>query len=401
MNLNKMKNTGSFFLLFLISINCISLPDSLSSDALRSMVGKLKKHRSVSYRINYFFKYFSDADTLNFKADCSLIRTTEDSLFNGIFWVRTSDSLEKYYNGHSIFSINNNSRTITEYQAPARNRWTLKDRHVEDLIKTFFLKPDFLIEIIKDTVNLINAIDTIVLGKEYIIVSVLFPDEVPFNQDKWRIWIYKDEGTIKRITWHIMFQNNCQYTQWDFDDYKFDTDTREGLAGNFLELYMSYKTEVYVEKQDDTGIIIQKGENAPDFSGKYYPDSTGFRLSDLKGKLVLLDFWFMSCYPCILSIPHLSKLLSEYENRGLVVIGIDYVDRNIKEKSKLNEFIRLNKMNYPIVFVDKEISDMFHVKAFPMLYLLNKNQIVIFSQRGFQADMYNQIKRVIEEELDH
>lgn len=394
-----MRKTVLLLLVSFCSIFSFGLTDSLSQEILCRTKAELKKHTSVSYRINYLFKYFSDKDTFQFNADCKLIRIPEDSVFKGIFWVKTSDSLEKYYNGSSIYSINNQSKTITEYQDAAKNRWALKDRHTEDLIRIFFLKPDILTEISTDTLNQIYSKDTTVSGRVYRIITILFPDELQFKHSTWRIWIRKNDAGIERITWQITFQNNCQYTEWNLYDLRYDSPACAGLSEKFTELFKSYKTEVYAEKMALATSEIQKGERAPDFSGKYYPDSTEFRLSVLKGKLVLLDFWFMSCYPCILTIPELSKLMSEYGNRGLVVIGVNNADRNAKGMAKLPGFIKINGMNYPIVFVDREVALQFHVQAYPTLYLLDKELVVIYSQRGFQGNMHETLKTVIEEAL--
>src|SRR4051794_39942941 len=64
-----------------------------------------------------------------------------------------------------------------------------------------------------------------------------------------------------------------------------------------------------------------KIEMAPDFTLK---DSHGVqvKLSDLRGKVVLLDFWATWCGPCKVTIPEMNKLFQKYQDKGVVILGI-------------------------------------------------------------------------------
>ena len=65
------------------------------------------------------------------------------------------------------------------------------------------------------------------------------------------------------------------------------------------------------------------GEPAPKLQGtNWLNTTTPLTLGGLRGKLVLLDFWSVSCVPCIVDLPHSETLYRKYQNQGLVVIGI-------------------------------------------------------------------------------
>ncbi len=65
--------------------------------------------------------------------------------------------------------------------------------------------------------------------------------------------------------------------------------------------------------------------NAPSFAVRDL-DGKQFRLSDYRGKAVVLDFWATWCTPCRASLPHLSALQERYRSRGLVVVGLSLDD---------------------------------------------------------------------------
>ena len=71
-----------------------------------------------------------------------------------------------------------------------------------------------------------------------------------------------------------------------------------------------------------------------------------FKLSDFKGKVVLLNFWATWCPPCRKEIPQLIKLQREYRKAGLQIIGITYPPEKL---SAVRAFARRSQTNYPLV----------------------------------------------------
>jgi peroxiredoxin len=74
-------------------------------------------------------------------------------------------------------------------------------------------------------------------------------------------------------------------------------------------------------------------------------DGKDVRLSQYKGKVVLVNFWATWCKPCRVEIPALTSLYRDYQDKGFVVLGIS-VD---SEVSAVKPFARALKMNYPVL----------------------------------------------------
>ena len=96
-------------------------------------------------------------------------------------------------------------------------------------------------------------------------------------------------------------------------------------------------------------------QKAPDLSFKDISGKT-IRLSDLKGKVVLLNFWATWCVPCRAEIPDLVKMQRRYRARGLRILGITYPP---EQKSAVRSFMRELKINYPVVIGSKETKQAF------------------------------------------
>lgn len=80
------------------------------------------------------------------------------------------------------------------------------------------------------------------------------------------------------------------------------------------------------------------------------------RLSDYRGKVVLINFWATWCPPCRAEIPDLIKLQRDYESRGLQVIGVTYPPQKLAEVLR---FVRRAKVNYPIALGAKKTKLLF------------------------------------------
>jgi peroxiredoxin len=92
---------------------------------------------------------------------------------------------------------------------------------------------------------------------------------------------------------------------------------------------------------------------APEFSLKDLDGKT-VSLSDLKGKVVFLNFWATWCPPCREEIPAFVEFYNLNKSRGVEIVGLS-VDRLSPED--LRSFVQKNKMSYPVAFAPKRIID--------------------------------------------
>ena len=120
---------------------------------------------------------------------------------------------------------------------------------------------------------------------------------------------------------------------------------------------------------------VEAGPTAPDFSLKDLSGQT-VTLEQYRGKVVLLDFWATWCPPCRMTIPMLIKLQDKYRDDGLVILGISIDDPQQITDKDLRYFIRMNKINYPVLrYNQKVMKDYFEGErvSIPTMFVVDRN----------------------------
>jgi thiol-disulfide isomerase/thioredoxin len=143
--------------------------------------------------------------------------------------------------------------------------------------------------------------------------------------------------------------------------------------------------------------MVPDGATPPSFQMERYGGGK-LALSDLRGKVVMLDFWATWCPPCQEEMPSLVKLAKEYESQGLVFVAASRDDDDVKEEV-VRQFVDrfLPELAPYVVYANDEVATAFKVEALPTLYFLDRNGKVTDAVRGMMSEPA--IRRRIESAL--
>ncbi len=112
---------------------------------------------------------------------------------------------------------------------------------------------------------------------------------------------------------------------------------------------------------------------APDFTLQLLDSDESITLSDLRGKVVLINFWASWCDPCKEEAPLLEAFWQEYQDKGVMFIGVDWVDPENLAREYLEEF----GLTFPNGRdLEQRIGDLYKVDGVPETYLIDQNGVI-------------------------
>jgi thiol-disulfide isomerase/thioredoxin len=123
------------------------------------------------------------------------------------------------------------------------------------------------------------------------------------------------------------------------------------------------------------------GSVAPDFDLKTLDGKT-MKLSDLRGKAVLLNFWATYCGPCKVEMPWFVELQKQYGPDGFQIVGVANDDASPDEIAK---FAKDLGVNYPILIGQDPVSDTYKVSVLPTTYFVDRSGKLIAREFGLQS----------------
>jgi peroxiredoxin len=152
------------------------------------------------------------------------------------------------------------------------------------------------------------------------------------------------------------------------------------------------------KKLNDNGYIVRTGDVAPDFTIREAGGNT-YKLSDLRGKLVMLQFTASWCSVCRTEMPFIEKeIWQEKKSSGLIVIGID----RDEPEDKVLKFKNDIGVTYPLALdPGADIFGLYALKEAGVTrnVIIDRSGKIIFRTRLFDRNEFDQMKKVIFEEL--
>jgi thiol-disulfide isomerase/thioredoxin len=175
-------------------------------------------------------------------------------------------------------------------------------------------------------------------------------------------------------------------------------------SGNLYKLAM-YRLALLQPTDDELDkLLASLKATPPEIAATEWIDQTPVKLSDLRGKVVLLDFWAHWCGPCRITLPNLSRWHDTYKDKGLVILGLTtYYGHGggrpmtpPEELAYLRDFKKRNRLPYGIVVDEAEKNDVnYGVNSIPMSFLIDRKGMLRYISPGANDEEIESLGRMI------
>ena len=145
-----------------------------------------------------------------------------------------------------------------------------------------------------------------------------------------------------------------------------------------------------------SSISFAKGNSAPDITSPTWINSQPLKMEELRGKVVMVEFWTFGCWNCRNIEPYVKQWYKKYEKDGLVVIAVHSPEfDHEKEIDRVKDYVEDNNISYAVP-IDNEFRNWrrYHNRYWPTLYVIDKKGTIQYTRIGEGA--YEQTEKTIQ-----
>jgi hypothetical protein len=361
-----------------------------AQDACEKVDSVFRDIHTLSYKVERIKKSYSSDSIFESEAIVHLLRKNNDTLGYYHHISESSDGYIQMYNGDEVLLVN---------QADSNSLLFVTKLHGLIAITGSYFSSYLLNPIVKGLLdyNCSKEIENII----YFEVNNLMCSNQPCVELKIG---YKDSDEFTNqvdtyifdLSSYLPLQYSSKYhflgvldsTVYRYSEYVLNGSidstmfTLEGIVPDHdkLELFQ------FAKKYENLG------------NGTIFPTITGVTqagnpvtLSDFKGRIYILSFWFVGCYPCTKSFKEISNYLNELESEGILLIGVN----GVNFFDQFNNYIERMNLGSIHLSVKPNVIEPIKISSYPTIYILNEKMEVLWSLVGWNDEKFLLLKEQI------
>lgn len=406
--------------LFLILGLCSTTAHAQQSPNVQKLLQQLNESIQAKpeayYEISFKHKSMLDNDTSAFKGRVYYSRSATKKEGCGKFLLYEEDLLTSFYDGVNLCNIGHIEREIYQYDTVStlqsviagslprenmvfmpivENRKKALDpvsyQHAKVLETNRFNIPCYVLE----------KTDSFPVGQD----DKIYPTDPDMGAVITKVYIRKTDYSIAAVEQWIYLNSVPQYKAYEISVLYKNQDMLWGTVSDTVNYYQTLGYTLANRSSTDyttDSEEIDLGKVAELFSDPEYIltnlNSDTVLLGDVKGEIILLDFWYRACLGCVNAIPMIKSLQEEFSGKGLKVLAINPIDRNVE---KLQQYRFEKSINYEILLAPSTARLIkAGIRVYPTFVLYdNREKKVLFFKEGFDEEGYEQIKAILTERL--
>lgn len=372
--------TGSYLLFY----SCYNQPNA--KEIIEKVNNNTENIKGISYDIDFQMKFFMRDDTSKIKAKVWLLEFPEDTVYGYKVRIDQADGKRIIYNGNELYLLEADKEL--RYDLNPLEYIGILSGNISGRLAHKPLLEGFNYEELEAKSDSIYPEPS--EFKNNLKFKIIYPDREDYSDQYKYVWVEKDTYLPVKSSYHAVWEGGHQYDFYDISNIVINPEDIN------LKFYLTREEEAFEEEDPFKDYVepdpqVLKGHPAPDFT---LPNLKGdsITLSEVEDKLILIDFWYMSCKPCVVAMPYLQKLQNEFDEKGLEVFGLNSFDNIDKRREKLASFLERKGIFYQNLLSTQEVAVDYSVPIYPTLYLINSKKEIVFVKEGFNPSEFEDLR---------
>jgi len=330
---------------------------------IQNLIGKFESYKNFSYQSINKRKDMSVDTTVAFNKELFL-KAPDDKQFGYYYSIETDHKTETFhridlYNGDGINVLSpSDTSFFPDKESVAYNQSLIGGLM---FLKSYYSTRPFPIKMLQDTV--INGVTN-----THIVANL--SDTIDNNEHLYsrsEFYIDKQTGLPTLVTGKSRYKFSASGPVNDYYDETKYFNYKVNEPDVTLADFTVPNTFHPRKKQPVQPPLLTSGTIAPDWT-LYDVSGNRVSLSQMKGKVVMLDFYFIGCSGCMASINPLNTIYEKYKNKDVIIASLTERDG----KKAVTAFEKTYKIKYPGYIGAADVVKAYHVGAFPTFYLIDK-----------------------------
>ncbi|MCK5846957.1 MAG: TlpA family protein disulfide reductase [Bacteroidales bacterium] len=397
----KIKSISIIVLLIFAFISCTNDSKPDIGDMLDAQnnfdFNVLLDHKSVHYKVDELYYYSDVADTTTTSYEVWLCRDEIDSTRGAYIW---ADNNYRPYN--MILDKGDFYLTI-----PPKQISVMYPNYEESIIGehdfiNIFLNPKILYKQAIDTSNTLSLSSIKYKDKECTKLSISFPMDKD-GKDYTITYIIDNLLNFPLKTTLVSKDDKRIYTnELYFSDVEFDNTNIDELKAKHKALIENNPLEDRGNNSEITSLerMLHIGDKAPLFEGKFYGSGKKFNINDyISNKVILIDFWYTHCPPCVEAMPYLSELYANTMSDDFIIFGLNSIDNQARSIDNLDKFLSKREISYNIILTQPEVDKKYRINGYPSIYIIDLDGNIAYVELGFDKESFEKLKSKLDDLL--
>lgn len=364
-----------FLLSGFATVPSVNKPEQPAADkVLTEVYKKLADLKTLRYTYQLELNYFSENYSQSVTGTSFIEFDTTDPII-GFKYQLEDKGFKQIYNGTESFVLDKSQKTMRLNPKPAFGDFTGLTPFYNSMVTLKKALP----AVIADKAIYKSLSDTSIAQQDFYLVKLVL-----HKRTIERLGGFSELGLDRKVTYAIIVDKSSYLPVQIIQGNNVNDDVARSVFSQVTtkpvsppELswyYSSYADEFRLTRKKPLEPLALHA-TAPDWQLPLFGSSESLKLSQLKGKVLLLEFWNKNCGACILAVPKLNAITGKFRHKNFMVLGVNLHDK----KEDIDSFYRRNKPDYKTVFEGGNVAEAYGIGFYPVVVLLDKQGKVVYT----------------------